>query len=561
LKRFVLSFILCLTASFGQQWSIGYWPQFGTPIPVSKIQWDGLTHVVQGEALVNTDGTLDLSSFHFAANAPQLLAAAHSANVKVLVGLEEAYWWGQTNNLQQAVTTHLAELVSNVANLVNTYGFDGIDIDWEPFDPLTNGPAMTTFLQALRAKLPQTVITASAEVNHYAYWGTPAKYLDRINVMTYDMAGLWDKYSWHNSALYANSSDVWSVDLAVQRFTKGGVPAAKLGIGIPFYGYQWIGGGIWGPNQYWSPAPDRQQIAYNQMFSRINTQNVRWDFTAQVPYLTNDAGTPSFLSYDDEKSIAAKVNYAKNMGLGGWIIWQLSLDYFPDRNPQHPLMTAIRNAMGVAPAITSSSPLPAASWGKSYSQTLTASGTTPITWNVIAGALPAGLALGPSTGIISGTPSSAGTFPFTLQIGNSAGIATRPFSLTVSTPPVITSASALPPANLGTSYSQTLTATGSAPITWNLTAGTLPAGLILGPSTGIISGTPSSAGTFTFTLMVTNPAGIDTRPFSLIVSKPPVVNLLGSPSDITTPLWLWGGTGASKTNAKTFHYCPKQAQI
>jgi hypothetical protein len=465
-RKLAVLFTVFVTASFGQQWSIGYWTQFGTPIPVSAIQWDGLTHVVQGEALVNSDGTLDLTTYHFAANAPALIAAAHSANVKVLVGLEQASWLGKTTNLQQAVSSHLAELVSNVVSLVNTYQFDGVDIDWEPFDISTNGSAMITFLAALRAQLPTTVMTAAAEINHYRYWGAPAQYLDRVDVMTYDMAGLWDPYSWHNSALYASSSDVWSVDLAVQRFTRGGVPTAKLGIGIPFYGWQWTGGGIWGPNQYWNPAPTRQQVAYNQILSQITTQNFRWDATAQVPYLTNNAGIPSFLSYDDEQSIAAKVNYAKTMGLGGWIIWQLSLDYFSDRNPQHPLVTAIRNAMSVAPSITSSSALPAASLGASYSQSLTATGTTPITWSVAAGALPAGLTLGSSTGIIGGTPSSAGTFAFTLRVANAAGTATRPFSLTVSTPPV--------------------------------------------------------------------------------------VNLLRNPSDITKPVWVVGGTGSSKTDARTF---------
>src|ERR1035438_7451198 len=132
LKKLAVLFILFLTASFGQQWSIGYWAQFGTPIPVSKIQWDGLTHVIQGEALINSDGTLNLTSYNFAANAPELIAAAHSANVQVLAGLEQGYWLGQSNNFQQAITTRLAVLVSNVANLVSAYGFDGVDIQWEP---------------------------------------------------------------------------------------------------------------------------------------------------------------------------------------------------------------------------------------------------------------------------------------------------------------------------------------------------------------------------------------------------------------------------------------------
>jgi chitinase len=347
IKNITLLVILFLNNAFGQQWSIGYYTQFGTPIPPSAIQWDGLTHVIQGEAFVNSDGTLDLKTYRFSAIAPDLIATAHNANVKVLVGLEQAYWLGGPNQVQQAVTNHLGEFVNNVVNLVDTYGFDGVDIDWEPFEPAANGPAMNTLLAALRSRLGTKVITVAAMGTNYTYWGgTPAQYVDRINVMTYDLGGLWDPYSWHNSALQSSTSDVWSVDLAVQRFTTAGVPRDKLGIGLPFYGIQWKGGGISGPYQHWTSTPDRQQIAYNQIVPEITSGNSARDPTAQVPYLYNNAGIPSFLSYDDEQSIAAKVNYAKAKHLGGWIIWHLSQDYFPGGNPQHPLMTAIRNAMG-----------------------------------------------------------------------------------------------------------------------------------------------------------------------------------------------------------------------
>jgi GH18 family chitinase len=115
-------------------------------------------------------------------------------------------------------------------------------------------------------------------------------------------------------------------------------------MGIPFYGVQWRNGGISSPSQHWNSTPSLNQVDYNKIVPQINAQNYRWDSTAQVPYLSNNAGVPSYLSYDDEQSVAAKVNYAKTMGLGGWAIWHLSLDYFPHGSPQHPLMEAIRNA-------------------------------------------------------------------------------------------------------------------------------------------------------------------------------------------------------------------------
>ncbi|MBR1603668.1 MAG: putative Ig domain-containing protein, partial [Synergistaceae bacterium] len=133
-----------------------------------------------------------------------------------------------------------------------------------------------------------------------------------------------------------------------------------------------------------------------------------------------------------------------------------------------------------APTITTSS-LAAGTVGTAYSTTLTASGTTPITWSVSSGSLPTGLSLNASTGIISGTPSAAGTFSFTVTASNSAGSNTKSLSITVSTAastgtaPVITTAS-LATGTVGTAYNVTLTATGTTPITFSISSGTLPTG-------------------------------------------------------------------------------------
>jgi hypothetical protein len=135
--------------------------------------------------------------------------------------------------------------------------------------------------------------------------------------------------------------------------------------------------------------------------------------------------------------------------------------------------------------------------GVAYSQTLAATGGTPgFTWSIITGTLPAGLSLNATTGVISGTP--------TVPVAN----ASRTFSVTdSSTPPQTATASitmAIAPATLkitttslvngqvGVGYSQTLVATGgTGAYTWSLTSGTLPTGLSLNPSTGLVNGNPS----------------------------------------------------------------------
>ncbi|MDR1724113.1 MAG: putative Ig domain-containing protein [Tannerella sp.] len=174
----------------------------------------------------------------------------------------------------------------------------------------------------------------------------------------------------------------------------------------------------------------------------------------------------------------------------------------------------------VAPIITTSS-LPSGSIGSSYSTTLTASGDAPVTWSLASGSLPAGLTLSGS-GTISGTPSAVGTSTFTVKAVNSAGNDTKSLSIVISatpTAPTITTA-ILPDGSIGTAYTATLAASGDAPVTWSIASGSLPAGLTLSGAT--ISGTPSAAGTSTFTVQASNVAGNATQSLSItILTTPP----------------------------------------
>jgi len=154
--------------------------------------------------------------------------------------------------------------------------------------------------------------------------------------------------------------------------------------------------------------------------------------------------------------------------------------------------------------------LPNGAVGNAYSQTLAAvGGLTPYAWSVVSGSLPAGLSLGSSTGVISGTPTTSGTSNFTVRVTDSQDPAStydKALSIVIDAyaPLAITTAS-LPGGQIGVSYSQTLQATGGLlPYTWSLQSGSLPAGLSLNASTGDITGTPTTAGTSNFTAKVTD---------------------------------------------------------
>lgn len=160
--------------------------------------------------------------------------------------------------------------------------------------------------------------------------------------------------------------------------------------------------------------------------------------------------------------------------------------------------------------------------GVSYSQTAAASGgTSPFTWSISAGALPAGLTLAASTGVISGKPTAAGTSNFTLKVTDaSSATATAALSIKVSSALSITTVS-LANGAVGAGYSQTLAAAGGlTPYTWGLASGALPGGLTLAATTGVISGTPTASGTFGFTVKVTDngsPAQTATKALSIKV--------------------------------------------
>src|SRR5215469_9069287 len=153
-------------------------------------------------------------------------------------------------------------------------------------------------------------------------------------------------------------------------------------------------------------------------------------------------------------------------------------------------------------AILSSS-LPDAVTGGSYSgQVSLFGGMAPYSVSVTNGSLPAGLSI-TNTGLITGTPSAAGNFTFTVQVTDSAAqqsSSTQVLRIRVGSPLVI-GTTTLPAATISVPYSASLNATGGfGNVTWSLTSGALPTGLGLS-SAGVISGTtPATGGTFTFTV-------------------------------------------------------------
>ncbi|WP_139144303.1 putative Ig domain-containing protein, partial [Janthinobacterium lividum] len=134
-------------------------------------------------------------------------------------------------------------------------------------------------------------------------------------------------------------------------------------------------------------------------------------------------------------------------------------------------------------------------------------GTAPYTFSVSSGTLPAGLSLNGATGVLSGTTNVAGSFPFSIKVTDSSTGVGAPFSasnsytLAVAAPVLTLTPASLAPIRAGDAYSQTFTAAGGiAPYAYSVSGGALPTGLVLNAATGIVSGTPTVAGSYNFTL-------------------------------------------------------------
>jgi chitinase len=156
-----------------------------------------------------------------------------------------------------------------------------------------------------------------------------------MNLMSYDYHGGWDPITGHNAPMTVGSKDTatgFSITDTVNAYLTGGFPAAKLVLGVPFYGRGWenVSSADAGLYQSGTSASvgtwEKGVFDYTDIRANyLPTMNRYWDAQAQVPYLY-DPARKLWISYDDPQSMKAKTDFINSKGLGGAMAWELSGD-------------------------------------------------------------------------------------------------------------------------------------------------------------------------------------------------------------------------------------------
>lgn len=226
--------------------------------------------------------------------------------------------WGSGRFSEMAADDALrGSFADDCLRLVEEFGLDGIDIDWEyPTSSdagISSSPDdtdnFTNLMKDLRESLGEgrLLTMATAASAEYIDFKAVEPYVDFVNIMAYDMANA----PKHHSALYESEiSGGMTSDKAVKAHLAAGVPACKLVLGMPFYGR----GGL-----KLSRFNDYKDL-------HLHTGVVEmWDEESMVPYLADEEGVLQ-LGYDNPRSLEIKCNYVKENGLRGAMYWDYDGD-------------------------------------------------------------------------------------------------------------------------------------------------------------------------------------------------------------------------------------------
>jgi chitinase len=206
--------------------------------------------------------------------------------------------------------------------------FDGFDLDWE-YPQQEDAPNYLALLQEFRKQLDaarrglKLTIAAgpSPRMYHSVDFSAVAKVVDLVGLMNYDYSGPWHKETGFHAPLYSDHSG--SADGTIKQYEEDGVPAGKLLLGVPFYGYSWKSVGAENHGLFQPGEAVHEDRPYRYIQTLIGASTVYRDETAQAPWLYDG---DTFWTYEDPVSARFKSAYAAQHHLGGVMVWELGED-------------------------------------------------------------------------------------------------------------------------------------------------------------------------------------------------------------------------------------------
>ena len=290
---------------------VGYATYWDKTMPDPSL----LTHINYAFAHIKDDfETLDIKT----PTRLSKIAGLKRTNPDLKVLLSIGGWEAGNFSEMAADAAHRKVFCENCVAAVRKYDLDGIDLDWEyptsSMAGISSSPEdtknFTLLLKDLRVALgdDKLLTMASAANAKYVDFKSAIQYLNFVNIMTYDMGNP----PYHNAGLHPSTHTQLSCEESVSKHFDKGVPYSKMVLGIPFYGH--------GDGKAFDSYIDYRDFSYDP-----KRYSVRWDSSAQVPYLTDASGSFVF-SYDDEVSVGLKADFVKTNGLKGAMYWNIEAD-------------------------------------------------------------------------------------------------------------------------------------------------------------------------------------------------------------------------------------------
>ena len=321
-------FPIILSVSFASR-VVGYYPYWvqNTLLP-QNIDLETFTHVNHAFAWPNENGEIIApnNSFFNVSTSSYI----HDQDRKFILSLGGG---GQGQGFVSSTSTYdiRSVFINNIIDKLSTFGYDGVDIDWEHPQSAEQRNNLTQFIQELDSTFnafdPELLITMAVPIGYWSgQWydfNILKLHVDYFNAMTYDIHGGWSSHAGHNSPLYQSpqGDPDGSVQTGINYLISSGIPQEKINMGIPFWGKQYNTSTING--NFSGTVVD---LYYNEITSLIGNGWVyEWDNIAKCPYLVKDDQT-KIITYDNPLSVQYKCNYAKLRNLGGVMVWALGYD-------------------------------------------------------------------------------------------------------------------------------------------------------------------------------------------------------------------------------------------